>query len=217
MANFGDIVTNVSQIIIDPNNTAVDVATVKTYVNKAIAYWKLRRFWFNEVNDTATLTTHDNAFPYPSDFLVPALKDDGFCIEYSGIRYPMAKISEPAYDSFYIANGYGLPTWYARTGSDEYRCWPIPNMDYTVRRHYLRDYEDLVNDADTNDFTDYASDLIEAWASYRIASRLRQDLVDADELQKQAMDEYRQLRVMTNKANATGKIALSSNLLVGAY
>lgn len=218
MSNLGSMTTYISKRLIDTSNTAVSVPDVQEGINNSIRYWKFRRFWFNEANDTSTLTANSNAFPYPSDFLVPVMQDDGFCIEYSGIRYPLIKIEEAVYDGLYIENGLGLPRWYARTGSDEYRCYPIPNINYTVRRHYLRDYTDLVNDNDTNDFTNYASRLINLWTLADLTSELRQDDTDMGEYYRNAaMDEWRQLRVMTNKANSAGKVTLYSDLMTGVY
>lgn len=212
MATFSEMVTNVSEVIIDPSNTAVSAVQVKKYINKSIDYWKKRRFWFNEVNDTDTLTAQSPDFPYPDDFLVPVIKDGGFVIEYGGVRWPLSKIDMPVYDALYLSNGYGLPRWYARNGDAEYQCYPIPDQAYTVRFHYLKEYEALSANDDTNDFTDHASDLIEMWSAYWIVSRLRQDMGDGDALKEQAMDQYRQLQVMTDKANSAGKLTLYSTL-----
>lgn len=217
MANLGDMTTYVAKRLIDPSNTAVSTDDIHEALNDAVRYWKYRRFWFNEANDTATMTQDDPSFPYPDDFLVPALKDDGFAIEFAGIRYPLSKVSEGVYDGLFIANGQGLPRWYARTGSDEYQCYPIPDQNYTVRRHYLRDYVPLSDDADTNDFTDNAARLIQYWALGDLTDDIRQDSEQAAKFYTKAGDAFRQLLVMTNKANAAGKLTLHSNLLAGAY
>lgn len=209
--------TYVAKRLIDPSSTAVSTDDIHEALNDAVRYWKFRRFWFNEANDTATMTQGDPSFPYPDDFLVPALKDDGFAIEFAGIRYPLVKVSEGVYDGLYISNGQGLPTWYARTGSDEYQCYPIPDQNYTVRRHYLRDYVALSDDSDTNDFTDNAARLIELWTLANLTGDIRQDQDQASAFRAAAQDEYRQLQVMTNKANAAGKLTLHSNLLAGVY
>jgi hypothetical protein len=209
--NLGDLTAYISARLIDPSGTAVSSEQVEDGVNEAVRYWKKRRFWFNEANDTATLTAQDPSFPYPDDFLVPALKDDGFCIEYSNMRYPLVKISEPAYDALYLGNGYGLPEYYARTGSDEYRCYPIPDQAYTVRRHYLRDYDELTDSDDENDFTEHADRLIALWTLGNLTDELRQDTAMADRYYKKAEDEYRQLNVMNTKVNATGKLTIHSN------
>lgn len=217
MATLGEMTVYISVRLIDPNNQAVTAPQVQQAINDAIRYWKYRRFWFNEANDTATMTANNASFPYPTDFLVPALKDDGFCIEYAGISYPLSKVSEEVYDALYIGNGYGLPTWYARTGSEEYKCYPIPQQNYTVRRHYLRNYPALSEDSATNDFTDNAERLIELWSLGNLISEIRQDTETGDGYYKKADDEYRQLNVMTTKANATGKLQISSNLMTGVY
>lgn len=217
MADFATMIASVSANLIDPSNTAISEQTVKNYLNKSLEYWKYRRFWFNEVNDTASLVSQDPDFPVPADFLVPVVKDGGFVIEYGGVRYPVVKIDTLVYDSLYLANGYGLPRWYARNGNAGYQCWPIPNTDYTLRRHYLRNYDPFSDDTDENDFSEYASDLLELWASYWITSRLRQDREQAAEFKSQAMDVWNQLNVMNNKTNSAGKLTLYSNLLNGVY
>lgn len=212
MANLGAIQSYVAKRLIDPNGTAVDAEDVKIGINESIRYWKLRRFWFNEVNDTATLTAGSAAFPYPADFLVPALKDDGFAIEYGSIRFPLSKVSKPQYDNSYISNSKGLPRWYARMANQEYQCFPIPNVDYVVQRHYLKDYADLVNSSDENDFTQNADRLLKLWTLSNLTQELRQDTQQASYYRTAANDEYISLQSFTNKANAAGKLTIHSNL-----
>ena len=215
MATFGAMVTYVSKRVIDPSNTAIAASDVQDAINDSIAYWKFRRFWFNEVADTATLTQQSAAFPYPSNFLMPATDDDGFNVEYGGVRYPLVKVTQQVYDSLYLANGYGLPRWYARIGNEEYQCYPIPNFAYTVNRHYLSDYPALVNPTDTNDFTNYASRLIELWALGNLVTELRQDSTMGDYYRAASQNEYRNLRVRTDKENGTGKLTIYSQLTGG--
>ena len=209
---FGDMKTYVAKRLIDPTGTAVDTSDIGGAINDAIDYWKFRRFWFNEVADTDVLTAQSADFPYPSDFLVPVSEDDGFYVEYGNIRYPLVKISESLYDSLYLANGYGIPRWYARIGDGEYKCYPLPNIAYTVGRHYLKDYSVLVNDSDTNDFTDNAARLINLWACGNLVSELRQDTASGDYYRTAAQNEYRNLRLLTDKMNGTGKLTLFSHL-----
>jgi hypothetical protein len=212
-ANFGQLTTYVSNRLIDPNNTAVSVADVQMAINQAISYWKFRRFWFNEVNDQATMTQGSVSFPYPANFLVPALQDDGFYILYGNVKYPLVKVDEGTMDSLYLANGYGLPRWYGRMGNSEYQCYPIPDQNYTVGRHYLEDYPDLLVNTDANDFTNFAQRLIALWALANLTSELRQDTPGTgDYYRTAAQDEYRNLRVLTNKKNAAGKVTIYSQL-----
>lgn len=222
--NFGQMVTYVSKRLIDPDNTAVSADDVKQGINDSIAYWKFRRFWFNEVKDEITQPYHDPIIPVVGDgILVPSTQYDGFYIEYGRVRYPLVKISQQEYDNLYLENGYGMPLWYSRIGSgenadpsvdDQYVLYPIPDRDYTLGRHYLKDYNDLSNDSDTNDFTVNAARLINLWALYNLAGELRQDTAAADMYNNRTQDEYRQLRVLTNKKNASGHVTIYSALNV---
>ena len=216
MTTFATMKTYVAKRLIDPNGTAVDASDIGDGINDAVRYWKFRRFWFNEVNDIATLTAGSADFPYPSDFLVPAMKSGGFAVEYGGVRYPLDKISQLEYDGLHTDTGQGLPRWYSRNGNAEYQCYPTPDQDYTVRRHYLRDYVALSAAADTNDFTDNAERLIELWALANLTVELRQDTDMGDYYRKAANDEYRQLKVMTGKSNATGNITIHSTFFDGS-
>ncbi len=217
MSTFGEMTTYVAKRIIDPNGTAVDTSDVQQAINQSIEYWKFRRFWFNEVADQATLTARDPSFPYPTNFLVPATDDDGFYIEYGNVRYPLTKISQAIYDSLYLSNGFGLPRWYARIADTKYQCYFIPDQNYTVGRHYLKDYTALSADSDTNDFTNNASRLINLWALANLITELRQDTAMGDYYRTAAQNEYRNLRVMTDKSNAAGKLTIYSTLQGGGF
>lgn len=212
MATFAELKTAVSKRLLDVNNTAISSADVAASINDSIRYWKYKRFWFNEVSDQATLTAQSPVFPYPSNFLVPATKDDGFYIQYSNFRRPLVKISQEQYDAAYLANGYGMPKYYARIGNEEYRCHPIPDIAYTVGRHYLKDYDLLSADGDENDFTVNADRLILLWTSANMSAEFRQDDKMEAYYRQAAGDEYRNLQIMTTKSNSSGKLTIHSNL-----
>jgi hypothetical protein len=177
----------------------------------AVSYWKQRRFWFNEITDTTTLTESNPTIPLPDDFLVPSI-DNAFVIEYSGIRYPLKKVSESQYNAMYLSNGIGQPFWFSRQASDQYQVYPIPDRDYTLRRFYLKDYVNLVNANDTNDFTIEAENLIKYQAAAYGMRDFRQDLNMYESFNQQANREYQNLLVRTRKDNATGTLTISSNL-----
>lgn len=217
MATFGDMTTYISKRLIDPTNTAVDVSDVQQAINDSIAYWKFRRFWFNEISDTAILTAQDASFPYPDEFLVPATDDDGFYIQYGNVRYPMVKTTMQVYDALYLSNGYGLPKWYARLGNQQYQCYPIPDQAYTVGRHYIKDYAALSTSGDANDFTTNAARLIELWALGNLVTELRQDANMGDYYRSASQNEYRNLRVLTDKMNGSGKLTIYSQLVGGGF
>ena len=212
MATFGEINTAVSKRLLDPDNVSITSSDVADSINSSIKYWKFRRFWFNEVNDSVTLTIEDGTLPITGDFLVSTMKDDGFNIEYSEQRYPLRKLSIQEYDSRWLGNGFGLPKGYARIGTT-YQVYPLPDRAYTVNRHYLKEYADLVNDEDTNEFTTYADRLITLCTLANMSAEFKQDTAMDTYYRAAADDEYRNLRVMTNKTNSTGRLTLYSNLI----
>jgi len=210
---FGQLTTYVSKRLIDPNNTAVAVSDVQEGINDAISYWKFRRFWFNETAETVTLTAQNPTIPLPDNMLVPSIQDDGFNILYGGVKYPLVKVDIPTMDSLYLSNGYGLPRWYARMANLEYQVYPIPDQNYVTDLYQLNDYAELVSNSDSNDFTNNAKRLIALWSVANLVSELRQDTPGTgDYYRSAAQDEYRNLRVLTAKKNASGKLQVYSQL-----
>lgn len=209
MATLGEMNIFVSKRLQDPNNTAVSSSDVDDLINQAIDYWKNTRFWFNEITDTTTLLQSVATVPLPADWLIPSI-DNCFVIEYSGIRYPLQKVSEAYYNQIYLSNGVGQPNCFSRQASSEYQVFPIPDKDYTLRRFYLRDYDDLVSPNDTNDFSINAKNLIQYSAAAYGSRDFRQDMVMYQAFMDRAMDEEQNLLATTRKDNATGSLTLSS-------
>ncbi len=211
MTTFAQMKAFVSKRLQDPNNTAVSSADVGDLINQALSYWKNVRFWFNEITDTTTLAQSNPAVPLPVDWLVPSI-DDCFVIEYSGIRYPLKKVSESQYNAMYLSNGIGQPWWYSKQASDNYQVYPIPDRDYTLRRFYLKDYDDFVADGDTNDFSDNAAFLLQYTAAAYGSRDFRQDMAMYQAFMSRALDEEQNLLVTTRKDNATGSLTITSML-----
>lgn len=212
MATLAQMRTWVSKRLQDPDFTAVSSADVDELINQALSYWKNTRFWFNEVTDTTTLTTSDNSIPLPDDWLCPSI-DDCFVIEYSGIRYVLKKLAEPMYNAIYLSNGIGQPFWFSRQADTEYKVYPIPDRDYTLRRFYIRDYADLVADDDENDFSIKAPRLLQYTAAAYGNRDFRQDMDVYAAFFAEAEREEQSLLATTRKDNATGSLTLSSMLL----
>lgn len=211
MPTFGQMKTFVSKRLQDPNGTAVDSSDVGDLINMALSFWKNSRFYFNEKTDTTTLAEQDPTVPLPDDWLCPSI-DDCFVIEYSGIRYPLKKVSESQYNAMYLSNGIGQPWWYAKEATDQYQVYPIPDRDYTLRRFFLRDYDDFSSDSDTNDFSNYAAAMLNYTACAWGSRDFRQDMQMHDVFWAQAQREYDSLMVTTRKDNATGSLTLHSIL-----
>lgn len=212
MATFIQMKQFVSKRLQDPDNTAVSSDDVGEMINQAVDFWKNTRFYFNEVVDTTTLTTGDNSIPLPDNWLCPSI-DPAFVIEYSGIRYPLAKVSETSYDASYLSNGTGQPFWFARQATDQYVCYPIPDRDYDLRRYYIKDYDDLSADSDTSDWTTDARNLIQYTAAAYGSRDFRQDPTMYQTFWDQAQMELQSLLQTTRKDNATGRLSVYSALM----
>jgi hypothetical protein len=211
MATFGAMQTYISARLLDPNNTAVPASSVAAAINDAIRYWKYRRFWFNTASEDLTLTQGDPLMPLPDDFLVELPMNDGFVIAYGGMRWPLTKRNPRDYDNVYLEAGNGLPYIYTVKAGD-YFCYFIPDQNYTVRVYFLKQYDDLVNSNDTNDFTDNAERLIELWALANLSAELRQDDKMEAYYRAAAQDEYKNLGVFNMKVNSPGHVTLHSYL-----
>lgn len=215
MATFGDMITWVSKRLQDPSNTAVSSSDVGDLINQAMDYWQNSRFWFNEATDDpnspATLTQQNASVPMPADFLVPSI-DNWLVIQYSGIRYPLKKVSEQQYNNMYLSNGIGQPFWFSKQATQQYQVYPIPDQNYSLLRFWLRDYPPFVNNSDENEFSDNAANLLKYTAAAYGSRDFRQDLNMYEVFMQQAKLEYNSLMVTTRKDNATGSLAISSIL-----
>jgi hypothetical protein len=210
MATFATMQTFVSKRLLDANSVAVSVSDVAASLNDAISYWKFRRFWFNESLSINTVTS-TGVVPLPPDFLVQVMDDSAVTIEYSNMRYPLGKVTEQFYDGIWLENGFGLPQVYARNNS-QLTVYPLPDQNYTVRIRYLKNYNDLIGGNDSNDFTEYANRLICLWALANLSAELRQDEKMEAYYRAAAENEYKNLSIMTNKSNGTGKLTIYSSL-----
>lgn len=211
MATFAQMKTYIADRLLDPNNTAVTSAQIGAAINDAIAYWKFRRFFFNQgFDDTLSLTTQSPIIPLPDDFLVE-VPDDGFVLSYSNMRWPLTKVLPRQFDDAYLDNGYGRPELYTRKQAD-YFCYFIPDQNYDLLIYYLKEYADLSADGDTNDFTINADRLICLWALANLNAELRQDDKMETYYRSAAQDQFNNLEMFTAKANPSGRITIHSFL-----
>jgi hypothetical protein len=224
MPTFSQIATVVSRKLIDPNNTAVALADVKQAINDAQRFWRYRRFWFNEDSTVFNFVAgnpyvcEDGVSPpaefagapsLPSDFL-SEFPEAGFVIRYSNVSYPMTKVHPRDYDAANVS-AIGIPSIYTwRKGRFEFYYYP--NIDYTCNCYYFKDYADLVADGDTNDFTEYADQLLIYEALSRLSGEDRQDLQMDNSYAAKADREYANLERQTFKKTASGKLEVNSIL-----
>jgi hypothetical protein len=209
MATLGELQTSIAARVLDVNNTAVSLAQITSALNDAIRTWKLERYWFNTKTDNVTLTTDSAVLTPPSDFLIE-LPKSGFTIDYGNTKWPLMKISPLEYsESDNQSNG--LPRVYEWVGGI-YSVYYIPDQDYTVICRYIKDYDNLVNTSDTNDFTVNATDLITYDALAKLHGELRQDEKMESYYSARAENEHKLLTKFTSKNTGSGRLSVETIL-----
>jgi len=227
---FSSLQAKISKKLIDGGNTAIAVGDVQDAINDALHYWKQKSFWFNEAQVTLTMdnsaaldgsarsdpyvlgygnsvANYPNAPVLPSNFLYEKQKD-GFVIYYSSLRYRMKKISPAQLDGMSI-NGIGLPYAYCfRNGN--YEFYFLPNLAYSLVVNYIKDYSDLVNPGDSNDFTNNADRLLYYEALARLYGENRQDSKMESTYQAKVEREYNLLRKRTGDNVASGELSIET-------
>ena len=209
MSTFAELKAKTSRKLIDPNGTAVSAANVGDAINDAIKFWKYKRFWFNEDTATTTLVIGSATIPnFPTDFLFED-EENGFVIPYNQISYTLKKKHPKVFDNISIQNALGLPfiyTW--RNGV--YSVYFNPNIAYTLNIYYIKNYVDLVNDADFNDFTVYADQMILYEALSHLNGEDRQDTTMGDSYFAKANREFQNLNARSLKQTATGSLTVET-------
>lgn len=160
MPTLADIRTTVQAKLAEGGGTLATPtsAQVDAQINSVIGYYAKRSWWFSEATETGLTVVGDPLLPIPTDF-GSFLEPNGVVIQQNNVRYPILKITPLQYDSLYVG-GTGMPRYYCyRDGMLE--LYFPPNQNYIYYIHYRKTYADLVDDTDENDFTNYATRLIE--------------------------------------------------------
>lgn len=210
MATFGALQTKVSTRLKDPSNQAVSASDVADVINDAIEHWSKKRFWFNEFQETVTLTVGSPTLTLATNTPLYLFKEDGVVINYAQCRWPLAKISPAEYDEMNV-EGKGLPfAWTERNNGYEVYWYPDVAYSAIVRgvKAYARFATDGSENSQSNDFTTNAADLIMYEALSRLYGEFRQDPKMEEYYSNRASNEYQTLKRQTRRDKATGRIAV---------
>lgn len=192
-----------SRIADDLNRTDLN-SQIDKAINRAIRYYANGyRFWFNET--TATFVTVANQFNYstgPSDLAE---------IDYVKIalsannNLPITPRTYNYIQTITPGNLTGTPTDYAYY-KENFWLYPIPNQVWTITVSYTKFYAEMTADANTNDFTEEAEDLIESRAEWWLYSRVIKDY-DAAQVAKQAEESaFIALTNETTRLTKSGRV-----------
>jgi len=202
MATLSQIRSRVSRKIQDPDNNGVSAAVVDDEINRSVRYYENERFWFNDKQSNITLTSGSQAVPsIPSD-VISELQVNGLTLIDDQVKIDLIKLPP---DEFVERDDdqTGRPYYYTyRNG--EYLLLPTPNEAYTLQFRYLKKYDDLSGDSDTNDFTDNAEDLIMLHTVKNIIAEDKQDPQLAGYYEGLEMSELKALRERSGNRNGSG-------------
>lgn len=212
MATLGSLRGLIADRLQDPNFQSISASSVNAVINDSIRFYKYRRYWFNETETTLTCTVSNPILPsIPSDFLFE-LDRGAMAINYSNSVYPVVKINTEQYDCRNV-EGLGMPEVYVYR-NNQFEVYPYPNVAYSVKLRYIKDYADLVNDVDSNDFTTIADRVILYDALSRIYSEYKQDPNMESYYSNRAVNEEANILKRSSALSGSGTLATETRIFV---
>lgn len=164
-------------------------------INSTIRYLSRLHFWFNESVTTIPLVVGNPVVPsLPTDFFFE-VPNGGLTINYSNSRFTLTKITPIEYN-FRNNEGLGLPKFYTERNG-ELQVYFFPDVNYNLELRYIKSYPDLVNDNDTNDWSNNAERLIE----YRTLADMYLDYRKDDQMFAIYNGRYEQELLQLKKMN----------------
>lgn len=199
-----------TRIADDINRSDLDTQINKA-INRAIEYYSKKiRFWFNE--KTATFNTVASQFNYGSADGIPTdnMEIDYVKLAISGSNnVPLTPRTYDYIQTANVGNLTGTPTDYAYY-KENFWLYPVPNAALTITVSYVKNYTALSADADTNDFTEEAEDLIESRAEWWLYNRVIKDYEAAQVAKAEELEALTTLLQETVRITKSGKVRASS-------
>jgi hypothetical protein len=214
MATLGTLKTNISLRLKDEDNVRVSAANVVIAINDAINFYKRKTFWFNEFEESITISSGASTFSFSTNTPLYLFENSGLVIEENDHRWPLAKVSSIEYDSMNNESTGRPYAWTYR--NDAFECYFYADKAYTAVGRGIKDYTALVNvtdDANSNDWTTEAQSLIEFKALARLHGGILQDTKMEAYYNGLANEELKSLMAFHNEKNATGRLSTHSTLL----
>lgn len=212
MATLGSLRGLIADRLQDPNYQSISASSVNAVINDSLRFYKFRRYWFNETEDDLPCTVNDPILPsLPSDFLYE-LNRGGLSIYYSNAVYPLVKIDTERFDNL-NTEGLGMPAFYVYR-NNQIELYPYPNVAYSVKLRYIKDYADLVNDVDYNDFTTIADRVILYDALSRIYAEYKQDPNMESYYSARAENEEANILKRSSALSGSGTLACETRIFL---
>lgn len=161
-------------------------------INRAIEHYEKEPFWFKET--VSTFSTTATTKIYTTSVIPTDISEiDRMEVVDSGDDFPLTEVTFDEIEDMDTGHYEGVPKFYAYYDDSIY-LYPIPDDTYTIRIAYTKTYSQLSADADTNDWTTEAEDLIECHALSTIYARTIKDVEQAQTYRAMADDFLQALR-----------------------
>jgi len=179
---------------------------ITDFINRAIKFYEKENFWFTETSTTFVTVASTETYALTS--IATNIKNI--------LRVEITTATNSTYelelrDINYIRNqnnevmNTGRPTDYCLYAGSLYLS-RIPDAVYTVRVFYRKDYPALAATSDTNDYLDYAEDLIEMRTEGRLYRRVILDQQRAADCDIEEAMHLQQLRELNSAKRATNTL-----------
>jgi hypothetical protein len=215
MATLEQIRVRVARKSQDASYTSLSASVVDGEINRAIRFYQNQQFWFNEDMTTITLTEGSNVIPnIPAD-VISELQVNGLTLIDQQVKIDLKKLPT----NLFVERDFdqtGRPLFYTFR-NNQYLLSPIPQEAYTLQFRWLKLYADLVNDSDTNDFTENAEDLIMLHTLKNIYAEDKEDTERGLYYQGLEDNELKSLQKRNDARLSTGVLTINPILTTNYY
>lgn len=184
MPTFAQLATRIGTDFLNRSDLT---SQVKNAIVAQIRTTERRRTWFNETQTAVVTSAGDRFVSLPSNFLI---LDTVFLTQAPSFDYELLRIGLPEIQEFNATNQEGLPTYFAYY-NDKLELSLIPDASYTATISYVKRFDALSADDDTNAWLDHVEDVIAYGAAERVWATVLRNREEAS--------YYRILRIEAEK------------------
>lgn len=198
--NYGQMVDQVIDEI-KRSDTSI-TAVVQQEILNAIEHYSTYRFWFNEASTTLTTSSSLAYYAWPTDLLEVV----SMTVSVGGSKYEVSPVNYADLNALDIGRVYAYPAVYANW-SQQFRFYPVPNATYTVVVDYQKRLPTLSLTSDSNAWTSYANELIQARAEKQLWAKRYKEPDKARTCAMVEEESFQRLMDLTDRTNSSGRIS----------